>query len=352
MIKFYCFNCHQKLGTRDENVGGEMQCPRCDTINKVPDPRTRSAASRSGDMEILDERLHKEPSQPNIHGLSEAPAPDELPYTVKTTLFGHHKIQYQCPSCTNELESGLNDGGQEDHCPNCGTRYTVPGVKEKVAEDARRQDNLDRLASAVAETSHAETQDDASPRLKHVAETLVTPDDKSTIGFEGRFTPQIKLLPNERILCTAEAGFLDLGIIGWLFRYKLRLIVTSHRIFRFDKKIIDNKLTILWLATITSVVVGQVIHARKFAAGIIFLILSVIIGGQLYRDVGTNLGITTFIILGLGGLLLILIARQKVLIANAGYDKTGVHLVRLATLETQKFADSVFQALNTHNHET
>ena len=352
MVKFFCFSCHQKIGTKEENVGREIRCPRCDKFNKVPDPRTRSGALPSGDTKSLDEMLHREPSQPNIHDRSEIPAGDEFSYTVKTTLLGDHKVQYQCPSCTNELESALNDAGQKDQCPNCGTHYTVPGVKEKIAEGPRPQENLDGLASAVAETSHAETQDDASPRLEHVAATLVTPDGKSTIGFEGRFTPQIKLLPNERILCTAEAGFLDLGVIGWLFRYKLRLIVTSHRIFRFDKKIIDNKLTILWLATITSVVVGQVIHARKFAAGIIFLILSVAIGGELYRNVGTNLGIIMFIILGLGGLLLILTARQKVLIANAGYDKTGVHLVRLATLETQQFADSVFQALNTHNRAT
>ncbi len=58
-------------------------------------------------------------------------------YTIKRGKLGV-AVAYPCPACHQKLSSSLNDAGGTDHCPDCGTKFLVPGEKEYRQEEARR----------------------------------------------------------------------------------------------------------------------------------------------------------------------------------------------------------------------
>lgn len=64
------------------------------------------------------------------------------------TLTG--KIRYACPGCGEVLLNRLCEAGDQDSCPQCGTTYTVPGIDEKNASDAKRR------AKAASKEARAE----------------------------------------------------------------------------------------------------------------------------------------------------------------------------------------------------
>lgn len=163
--------------------------------------------------------------------------------------------------------------------------------------------------------------------------------------FGGSFTPIIALLPDERVLDEFEAGLWDLGLLGSLFRYKRRLVLTTHRLFRFDKKIIDNILEIVWLRSVKSVVVGQTVNGLQMALGILIALGGAvqIFAGLLDNDLMVRMSSGVFA-LGVG-VALVILSRRKVMLVSTGEDKTGMKLVRIRAEESKRFADKIFAAL-------
>lgn len=81
----------------------------------------------------------------------------ELPYKVHKTRKGKIRVKYDCPSCQTPLENELAEAGIEDSCPDCGTKYLVPGVDKRIqVEDelkrqaqARKKAEADKAAAAA-----------------------------------------------------------------------------------------------------------------------------------------------------------------------------------------------------------
>jgi len=173
---------------------------------------------------------------------------------------------------------------------------------------------------------------------------------RKSVHFEGAVAPSIALLPNECILDEFEAGFWDLGIVGHFLGYKRRLVLTTHRLFRFDKKIVDNVLEIVWLRSVKLVVVGQTVNGLLAAFGA-FVILGAagqLLGGVWGRRIG-ELGAFSGVLPGLLGLgfgsAMIALAFRKVMTVSTGVDKTGLKLVRIRSDESKRFVDKIFAAL-------
>ena len=57
---------------------------------------------------------------------------NELPHTIKRSLFFGSKtrVEYTCPRCEGRIWNYLSEAGDDDECPVCRTKFSVPGVAE------------------------------------------------------------------------------------------------------------------------------------------------------------------------------------------------------------------------------
>lgn len=273
-----------------------------------------------------------------------------MEYVVKKKLMSGERVHYKCPSCAGELESPLNDAGKPDTCPLCGKAFVVPGQREL---ENRRTEELNSQAQAQRQTKTRakEMQHKRVESIRAKAERALAQDMASQgvpyedkLTFEGAWTPQVALLDGERVVDVFEAGLWDLGLLGWLFGYKRRLVLTTHRLFRFDKRIVDNRLDVLWLPKVKSVMVGQVLHGIMVILGIV-LLLSVIPVVRIFPlSAGPTRVITALSLLGLA-VLLFVFSRRKVMTVSTGEDKAGIMLTRLKSEESGRLVNKLFVIL-------
>lgn len=276
-----------------------------------------------------------------------------MQYTIKKKLLGQDRVLYKCVLCACDLESPLSDAGQEDTCPYCGGRFTVPGDQELKVRDEqknRRQEEAHREAQMRAQERERKrleaAQSKAVERISKNADRQITTQE-GMLSFEGAYTPQIALLDNERVVDVFEAGFWDLGFFGWLFGYKQRLVLTTHRMLRFEKRIINNKLDMLWLPKIRSVTVGHVVNWTIIVLAILFSLFI------MHWDVSLLFESPLHFFLVFSFLTLIIIyARKKVLIVSTGIDKIGIHLIRIHAEESSRFVNKVFAMLQRADHRS
>jgi len=87
-------------------------------------------------------------------------------FEIKEGLAGT-TVKYLCPACRQPLVSSINDAGAYDSCPDCSTKYVVPGEKEKLAFVAKRRQKESQKASSVAIRREVEEQ----RRVEHRART-------------------------------------------------------------------------------------------------------------------------------------------------------------------------------------
>jgi Zn-finger nucleic acid-binding protein len=52
-------------------------------------------------------------------------------YIVRKSLLGKRFIKYACPNCSGDLESPIEEAGQNDRCPVCDGVFVVPGELEQ-----------------------------------------------------------------------------------------------------------------------------------------------------------------------------------------------------------------------------
>jgi predicted Zn finger-like uncharacterized protein len=280
------------------------------------------------------------------------------------------KVQFSCPHCGQAYTFGVDQlarsAGRVVPCRKCGQSFPVPtpamagavgttasGGRVGITAPAPPPMPSAVAAAAVAAAATVEPGLPAgaipqlSPRhtLDYVSRGGTAPQE---LRFEGSLTPQIELLEGEVVIDTFEAGALDLGLIGRLIGYKRRLVLTTHRIFRFDKKLIENSLEVVWLASVQSAFVGQSVHPAGLAVGTVVIVYGISqIGGQLLSRYGSVFSASGFLglLLIAVGLFILAKARIKAMFVTTGHDKTGLKLTRLRPDESKRFIDGVFREL-------
>lgn len=70
---------------------------------------------------------------------------------VKTNLFGHYSIAYDCPLCHTALRSKLSEAGQKDICPECQKSFTVPSPRDKDTADVKAKEIEPRVTLETEE---------------------------------------------------------------------------------------------------------------------------------------------------------------------------------------------------------
>lgn len=93
---------------------------------------------------------------------------EELEYKFVRTIKGKI-LKYRCPHCAEPLESGLAEAGTQDACPECGGRFTVPGLLQRQRE---QQSQAKKLAE-VAANHRAKQAGNMLANLKSAASDFV-----------------------------------------------------------------------------------------------------------------------------------------------------------------------------------
>jgi len=135
------------------------------------------------------------------------------------------------------------------------------------------------------------------------------------VQLEGSNTPDLFLNEGEEVLMDLSQGFRDLGLSGFLFRHKGRLIVTNQRAIYFKKKTKDYRIEQLNIRHAGYVSMGYNLKLRQLVLGLVMAIGSVPLFGQNQ--------LTPAIILLILGLIVIFTARIQGLTLS-GSDETIV----------------------------
>lgn len=56
---------------------------------------------------------------------------------IKKNIFGIYEVMYDCPKCSLRLTSQLLEAGDVDQCPNCGTKFCIPGKQQRAAYESK-----------------------------------------------------------------------------------------------------------------------------------------------------------------------------------------------------------------------
>ncbi len=56
---------------------------------------------------------------------------------IKKNIFGIYEVMYDCPKCSLRLTSQLLEAGDVDQCPNCGTKFRIPGKQQRAAYESK-----------------------------------------------------------------------------------------------------------------------------------------------------------------------------------------------------------------------
>lgn len=273
-----------------------------------------------------------------------------MQYTIRKKLVGGERLHYKCGSCGGDLESPLDDAGRTDVCPLCGHRFKVPGEEElqkRHAQETKRQAQAQReaqLQAAEAEKRRVEAIRTKAERklAQNMAQAGVAYEGK--LSFEGSWTPTVQLLENEKVLEVIEAGPRDLGLIGWALGHKRKLLLTTHRVIKFEKLSVDCRLDVLWLAKVTCVSVGQYLNAAMASIAILLLLAIFPVLAGMSDASGSARSAVVLIMVGLAAGLLVF-CRRKVMIVSTGADKAGLVLTRLGGEESSRLVNKLFAML-------
>lgn len=80
-------------------------------------------------------------------------------HKVFKTLTGKVRVKYQCPHCSETLESELAEAGSTDICPQCQKKFVVPGEAERTKFEAQlRQQAQTRKEAEAIRTAQLQQQ--------------------------------------------------------------------------------------------------------------------------------------------------------------------------------------------------
>jgi predicted Zn finger-like uncharacterized protein len=247
------------------------------------------------------------------------------------------------------------------NCPSCGQAYRLSlsqqiQLQGKYLKCRKCQQNF--LVQSVRSDPSAMTQ---SPATELPLAPAPPRNSPGQLRLEGSFTPAIPLLPGESIQETFEARALDLGLLGWIFGNKKRLILTSHRVIRFEKRLLVNSLAILWLPQMTSAAVGQGFQPVPMATGVLIALwgmvnlVTLLVSALSPREI-PHQATSLVLMLGIAGLLvgaaLIWASRMKIMQVNTAGGSAGLKVTRVGSDESQRFVEKLFASVEQHRRAT
>ncbi len=334
-ISFSCPECTSQLHVPNDCAGKRGRCQSCGAELIIPakeevDPQPTSTSAQKTNV-----------TRPETNS-QEAQSP-------------HQTIQVACPKCKRRFDvlfQGIKpDSKLHVACDHCGLEKKLSSFQkemshqERVEREHRQAEEAARQLAAVAERERQSLRElqDAVTGARSIGQASPI----SEIVFEGEFTPNVALLPDERALDTYEASAWDLGFLGWLLGHKRRLVLTTHRLIHFHKRIISNTLSIIWLRQTRAIAVGQQLKPLQFIAGMILAAATFVLRLLMKPDQTVPWAISDLLplIAVAIGFVLMFTARTKVLMLSAGHDRITIRLTRMKTEESKRFIDRVFNSL-------
>jgi len=94
-------------------------------------------------------------------------------YTIKRNkLTARGTVHFPCPACAADLNAPLEEAGMQQHCPECGRPFAVPGVEDREADrQARAREEAEaerRKADAQAERERRQKAADEARRIHEI----------------------------------------------------------------------------------------------------------------------------------------------------------------------------------------
>lgn len=165
------------------------------------------------------------------------------------------------------------------------------------------------------------------------------------ISFEDGLVPSPALIGDERLLATIEAKFWDIGLIGFLLRRRERVVVTTHRIFQFSRKLTSAELKCLEFAKVEFIGVGGWFSLKQFIFGHVATLGSMFTFYILPRGYNNDLPLAPLPFAAIGIINMIL-CRDKVLrVSGGGQNSITLPLRRVKVEESKAFIDLVSSAI-------
>ncbi len=166
------------------------------------------------------------------------------------------------------------------------------------------------------------------------------------ISFEGGLVPSPALLGDERLLGSVEAKFWDLGLIGFLLRHKERVVITTHRIFQFSRKLASAELKCLEFTKVEFVGIGGRFNWKRFLFG-----LAVTLGSLsafyllLPRGYNDDLYLYPLLVAAVGVIIMILCRGKVLRVSCGGQNSINLPLRCIKVEESKTFIDLVSGAI-------
>jgi hypothetical protein len=175
----------------------------------------------------------------------------------------------------------------------------------------------------------------------------VPPED--TMYFEGALTPQPALLDGEEVLDRIDTGLSEhlargfWGIVWWLLGRKERLVLTTHRLFMFEKWFLSNTLWVIWLPRADNVRLK-----KGVLTGLLLLGVGLVLGGLVLLFLHPCIGL---ILLPIGVGLILAAFQQELMVYTTGSYWVKFTVLRMSSVEVARFADKLFRQVQWWEHQ-
>ena len=177
----------------------------------------------------------------------------------------------------------------------------------------------------------------------------ISDEKRNKIELGGRRISSPDLLEKEKVLGEFRASFWDLGIVGFILRYKDKIIITTHRVLYFSRRVFGEYLKYLFLRKVANVEIGSKFNLIQFLIGVALLIFGIF--GLHARCYGYGIctgGMPWYIrlVIILIAAILILMARKKILAVTTDDIKNVIAFpfIRMKKEETKRFIDLISKA--------
>jgi hypothetical protein len=238
-----------------------------------------------------------------------------------------------CPKCKQPITIDAPDpAGMTLLCPyaNCGATIQIPPRKTAPSPPP-------------PPPRYTSPPPPPPPPFEEVTDDETGAED---IYFEGALTPRVDLLKGETQLYRLSIGWREqlfglsvMSIITdlityFVLGYRSRIVMTTHRMFFFDKKILSNELFHVWLPEVASVGLRTGV-----SLGQLLLAAVLTLGGFVYLGIGFEM----LIVLVFVALLILTAFRQQFMVILTSGTYFTFTFGRMTPREAEEFAAIFFR---------
>jgi hypothetical protein len=238
-----------------------------------------------------------------------------------------------CPKCNQPITIDAPDpAGMALRCPypDCGVTIQIP---------PRQSGPRNRAPAAPPPPAPA-------PPPTPPEEVKGDESGAEDVYFEGAMTPRVDLLKGEAQLYRLSIGWREqlfglsvLSIITdlityFVLGYRSRIVMTTHRMFFFDKKIVSNELFHVWLPEVASVGLRAGVALGQILFALVLVIASLSYFG---------FGVVTVIALLVAALLVLTAFRQQFVVILTSGTVFTFSFGRMTPREAEEFAAVFFR---------